>query len=106
LPGGGYKLYYHEVLILSFILFGIGILGFLVRRNIFIILMCVELMLNSANLVLVNFSRMFNDVNGQVYVLIVLTVAAAEAGVGLAIVIMLFRNLKTVFIDEINKLRG
>jgi NADH-quinone oxidoreductase subunit K len=68
--------------------------------------MCIELMLNSANLALVNFSRAFNDVNSQVYVLIIITVAAAEAGVGLAIVIMLFRNLKSVFIDEINKLRG
>lgn len=99
-------MYQDEVLILSFILFGIGVLGFLIRRNIFIILMCIELMLNSANLALVNFSRAFNDINGHVYVLIVLTVAAAEAGIGLAIVIMLFRNLKTVFIDEINKLRG
>jgi len=68
--------------------------------------MCVELMLNSANLALVSFSRAFNDINGHVYVLIILTVAAAEAGVGLAIVIMIFRNLKTVFIDEINRLRG
>lgn len=99
-------MYQNEVLILSFVLFGIGVLGFLVRRNIFIILMCIELMLNSANLAIVGFSRAFNDVNGHVYVLIILTVAAAEAGVGLAIVIMLFRNFKTVFIDEINKLRG
>lgn len=99
-------MYQNEVLILSFILFGIGVLGFLVRRNIFIILMCIELMLNSANLAIVSFSRAFNDVNGHVYVLIILTVAAAEAGVGLAIVIMLFRNFKTVSIDEINKLRG
>ncbi len=99
-------MYQNEVLILSFILFSIGVLGFLLRRNIFIILMCIELMLNSANLAIVNFSRAFNDINGHVYVLIVFTVAAAEAGVGLAIVIMLFRNLRSVFIDEINKLRG
>ncbi len=99
-------MYQNEVLILSFILFSIGVLGFLLRRNIFIILMCIELMLNSANLALVNFSRALNDINGHVYVLIVLTVAAAEAGVGLAIVIMLFRNFKSVFIDEINRLRG
>lgn len=97
---------FNHVLILSFILFGIGLLGFVVRRNMIVVLMCIELMLNAGNLAIVNFSRFFNDINGQVYVLIVLTVAAAEAGVGLAIVIMLYRNLKTVFIDEVNKLRG
>lgn len=99
-------MYSNEVLVLSFILFGIGVLGFLVRRNIFIILMCIELMLNSANLAFVNFARVFNDINAHVYVLIVLTIAAAEAGVGLAILIMVFRNLRTVFVDEVNRLRG
>jgi NADH-quinone oxidoreductase subunit K len=106
LQRGGFDLQQSEVLILSFVLFGIGILGFLVRRNLIVLLMCIELMLNAANLAFVNFSSASGDINAQVYVVIVLTVAAAEAGVGLAIIIMLFRNLKTVFIDDINKLRG
>jgi NADH-quinone oxidoreductase subunit K len=92
-------------LILSAIVFLIGTIGVLTRRNAIIIFMCVELMLNSVNLTLVAFSQYLGDMAGQILVLLVMTVAAAEAAVGLAIVLALFRNKETVYIDEVNLLK-
>jgi len=92
-------------LLLSAILFSIGVAGVLIRRNAIIIFMCIELMLNSVNLSLVGFSSFLGNSNGQIFVFIVLTVAAAEAAIGLAIIIALFRNKDTINIDEINILK-
>lgn len=89
-------------LTLSAVLFAIGVIGVLTRRNLIIVFMSVELMLNSANLTLVAFSSFLGDATGQVLVFFVIAVAAAEAAIGLAIVIALFRNKQTVNIDEIN----
>jgi NADH-quinone oxidoreductase subunit K len=92
-------------LTLSAILFSIGVMGVLTRRNAIVVFMCIELMLNSVNLSLVAFSAFMGDITGQALVFFVMAVAAAEAAVGLAIVIALFRNRKTVNIDEINILK-
>jgi NADH-quinone oxidoreductase subunit K len=89
-------------LALSAILFSIGVVGVLTRRNAIIVFMSIELMLNSVNLTLVAFSSYLGNATGQIFVFFVLTVAAAEAAVGLAIIIALFRNKMTVNIDEIN----
>lgn len=89
-------------LMLSAILFIIGVIGVLTRRNIIIVFMCIELMLNSVNLTLITFSATHGNLQGQMLVLFVMAVAAAEAAVGLAIIIALFRNKQTVNIDEIN----
>jgi NADH-quinone oxidoreductase subunit K len=90
---------------LSAVLFAIGVGGVLLRRNAIIVFMCIELMLNSVNLSLIAFSSYLGDMTGQVLVFFVMAVAAAEAAVGLAIVIALFRNKQTVNIDEINILK-
>ena len=90
---------------LSVILFCIGVLGVLFRRNAIIIFMCVELMLNAVNLLMVAFSRYFGDSSGQVFVFFVMVVAAAEVAVGLAILMMIFRNTKSTDIDTLNKLK-
>ena len=92
-------------LILSATLFSIGVTGVLIRRNAIIVFMCIELMLNSVNLTLVAFSSYMGNSNGQILVFFVMAVAAAEAAIGLAIVIALFRNKQTVNIDEINILK-
>ena len=92
-------------LILSAVLFTIGIIGVLVRRNAIIIFMSIELMLNSINLSLVAFSAFLGNTTGQIFVFFVMAVAAAEAAVGLAIVISLYRNKDTLNIDEINILK-
>ena len=92
-------------LILSAVLFTIGVLGVLVRRNILIMFMSIELMLNAVNLALVAFSREFGSLDGQVFVFLVMTVAAAEAAVGLAIIICLFRNRKSVNVDDLNLMK-
>ncbi|MBX7042608.1 MAG: NADH-quinone oxidoreductase subunit NuoK [Ignavibacteria bacterium] len=92
-------------LIVSALLFTIGVTGVLIRRNAIIIFMCIELMLNAINLSLVAFSSYLGNVNGQIFVFIVMTVAAAEAAIGLAIVIALFRNKATVNINEMNILK-
>lgn len=86
-------------------LFSIGVVGVLVRRNAIVIFMCIELMLNAINLSLVSFSSFLGNDSGQVFVFFVLTVAAAEAAVGLAIVISLFRNKETLDINKINILK-
>jgi len=92
-------------LILSAVLFTIGVVGVLTRRNAILIFMCIELMLHSVNLTLVAFSAYLGNVEGQVLVFFVMAVAAAEAAVGLAIVLALFRNHVTVNLDEINILK-
>jgi NADH-quinone oxidoreductase subunit K len=90
---------------LSAVLFTIGVVGVLVRRNVIVVFMCIELMLNAVNLTLIAFSSALGDINGQALVFFVMAVAAAEAAVGLAIVIALFRNKQTVNIDDINILK-
>jgi NADH-quinone oxidoreductase subunit K len=92
-------------LILSAFMFSIGIIGVLTRRNAIVVFMCVELMLNSANLTLIAFSSYLGDTVGQLFVFFVMSVAAAEAAVGLAIIIAIFRNKLTINIDEINILK-
>ena len=92
-------------LILTAIIFVIGAIGVVTRRNVIIIFMCVELMLNAVNLTLVAFGQYLGNVAGQIFVLLVMTVAAAEAAIGLAIVLALFRNKQTVYVDEIRLLK-
>lgn len=92
--------------ILSAILFTIGAVGVLVRRNPLILFMSIELMLNAANLAFVGFSRYLQSMDGQVFVLLILTVAAAEVAVGLAIIVALFRAREIVDVDEANALKG
>jgi NADH-quinone oxidoreductase subunit K len=92
-------------LILSGILFSIGVIGFLVRRNLIVMFMSIELMLNAANLAFVAFSRYLNSMDGQIFVFFVMTVAAAEAAVGLAIILAVFRTKETVNADEINLMK-
>ncbi len=94
-----------EALFVSAILFSIGVLGVLTRRNALILFMCVELMLNAVNLSFIALSRL-HGISGQVFVLFVMTVAAAEAAVGLAIVISVFRHYRTVDLGRIRLLRG
>ncbi|WP_417429584.1 NADH-quinone oxidoreductase subunit NuoK [Halpernia sp.] len=93
-------------IILCTFLFCLGVLGVLVRRNAIIILGCVELMLNSVNLLLASFSSYKGDGNGQILVFFIMVVAAAEVAVGLAIIAMMYRNSKSVDISIFNKLRG
>lgn len=92
-------------LALSAILFAVGVAGVLIRRNLIVVFMCIELMLNSVNLTLVAYSAHLGDITGQILVFFVMAVAAAEAAVGLALVIALFRTSQTVNIDEINILK-
>ncbi|HCX89143.1 MAG: NADH-quinone oxidoreductase subunit NuoK [Deltaproteobacteria bacterium CG12_big_fil_rev_8_21_14_0_65_43_10] len=89
-------------LILSAVLFTVGVIGVLVRRNAIVIFMSIELMLNAVNLSFVAISRHLDSLDGQIFVFFVMTVAAAEVAVGLAIIINLFRNKETVNVDEIN----
>jgi len=93
-------------LIVSAILFMIGASGVMFRKNVIVIFMCVELMLNAVNLTLIAFSQFMGDQQGQILVFFVMTVAAAEAAVGLAIVISVYRNKETVEIDKLNLLKG
>lgn len=92
-------------LILSAFMFSVGVIGVLTRRNAIVVFMCIELMLNSANLTLITYSSYLGDVAGQLFVFFVMAVAAAEAAVGLAIIIAIYRNKLTVNVDEINILK-
>ncbi len=94
-----------EALFFSAVLFTIGVVGVLTRRNAIIIFMCVELMLNAVNLTFIAFAQVYGSA-GQVFVFFVMTVAAAEAAVGLAIIIALYRHRRTVDLRNINLLRG
>jgi NADH-quinone oxidoreductase subunit K len=91
---------------LSAVMFFIGVAGVVLRRNPLIALMAIELMLNAANLALVAFARAWVNIAGQVFVFLVVTVAAAEAAIGLAIVVAVFRRAKNVDVDEVARLRG
>ena len=97
---------YGHFLVLAAVLFLIGVAGVLVRRNALIILMSVELMLNAVNINLVAFSAFNQNVSGQVFALFIITIAAAEVGVGLAIVLLIYRNLHSPDLDEIDQLKG
>lgn len=92
-------------LILSAILFTLGVVGVLIRRNALVMFMSVELMLNAVNLTLITYSRFLGSVTGQVFVLLVIAVAAAEVAVGLAIVVSLFRHKETTDVDKMDLLK-
>jgi len=91
---------------LSAVLFTLGVLGVLIRRNAIIIFMSIELMLNSANLLFVSFARLYESMNGQIFVFFVMAVAAAEVAVGLALIVAIFRTKHSIDVDEINMLKG
>jgi NADH-quinone oxidoreductase subunit K len=94
-------------LILGALLFAISVVGiFLNRKNAIILLMAIELMLLAVNLNFIAFSHYMNDIAGQVFVFFILTVAAAESAIGLAILVVLFRNLRTINVDDLNRLKG
>lgn len=93
-------------LILSAIIFAIGAVGVLIRRNVLVIFMCVEMMMNAVNLSLVALARQFQQLDGQIFVFLVMAVAAAEVAVGLAIVMAVVRHKDTTNVDQINLLKG
>jgi NADH-quinone oxidoreductase subunit K len=93
-------------IILSGVLFAIGVAGVLLRRNAILLLMSIELMLNSANLAFVAFARTFLDVGGHVFVFFVITVAAAEVAIGLALIVTIFRTKRSIDIDELHTMEG
>lgn len=94
-------------LVLGAVLFAIGIVGiFLNRKNVIILLMAIELMLLAVNMNFIAFSHYLQDISGQIFVFFILTVAAAESAIGLAILIVLFRNLRTINVDDLDKLKG
>ena len=94
-------------LILGALLFAISVIGiFLNRKNVIILLMAIELMLLAVNLNFIAFSHYLNDITGQVFVFFILTVAAAESAIGLAILVVLFRNLRTINVDDLDQLKG
>ncbi len=92
-------------LFLSLALFSIGIIGTLMRRNAIVIFMCIELMLNAVNLLLVAFSKMWNDPSSQIFVFFIMVVAAAEVAVGLAIIVLMYRKVHSVDINILNRLK-
>jgi len=92
-------------LALSAVLFTIGVVGVMVKRNVISMFMCIELMLNAVNLTFVAFSSFFRDLSGQLFVFIVMTVAAAEAAVGLGIIIAIFRNRESLDVDDASSLK-
>ena len=96
----------NAVLLISFLLFSIGIAGVLIRRNALIIFMSVELMLNSANLAFVAFASQFGVITGQLFVFFVITVAAAEVAVGLALIVAIFRTKHSIDVDQMSSLKG
>jgi len=93
-------------IVVSAVLFIIGVLGVLLRRNAIVIFMCIELMLNAANLTFVAAARHLKMMDGQVFVFFVMVIAAAEVAVGLAIIVALFRNKETIDVDEVNLLKN
>lgn len=94
-------------LVVSFLLFALGLLGVLIRRNVLVIYMCLEMMLNAANLALVAFSRFSSNSNldGQVFVFFIITVAAAEVAVGLALIVALYRKKRTTHVEDLTLLK-
>jgi len=95
----------NSYLILSAILFAIGTIGVLTRRNAIVIFMCVELMLNAVNLTFIAFSKYLGNLDGQVFVFFVMTVAAAEAAVGLALMIAFFKNRESIDVEDMNMMK-
>lgn len=93
-------------LVVSLLLFAIGAIGVLIRRNAIVVFMCIELMLNAANLLLISFARHHADMTGHIYVFLVMAVAAAEVSVGLAIIIQVSRLRQTINVDELTDMRG
>ncbi len=93
-------------LLLAAVLFCIGVFGVIARRNAVLVLMSIELILNSVNLNLIAFALMNNDVDGQVFALFVIAIAAAEVGVGLAMVLLIYRNRRSISLDELSELKG
>ncbi len=94
-------------LVLGALLFGIGIVGiFLNRKNLIVLMMSIELMLLAVNMNFIAFSHYLNDLSGQLFVFFILVVAAAEAGIGLAILVVLFRNLSSIHVDDLDGLKG
>ncbi|KAF0110036.1 MAG: NADH-quinone oxidoreductase subunit K [Chloroflexi bacterium] len=93
-------------LVLAVILFCMGIVGFLLRKNAIVIFMCLELMFNAANLVFITFANHYQVIDGQVFVVFVMTVAAAEVAVGLALMVTIFRTKQSIDIDQMNSLKG
>src|SRR5437870_12682964 len=91
---------------LSAILFTIGVVGVLIRRNPIVIFMCVELMLNAVNLVFIAFSRIYGQSDGQIFAFFVMTVAAAEVAVGLGIIVAIFRQRHSIDVDEVSEMKG
>ena len=89
----------------SALLFIIGLVGILIRRNLIVLLMCIELMLNAINITLAAFSRAGGNIHGQIFAVFVITIAAAEAAVGLAVILVVFRQRKTVKVDEFNLMK-
>jgi len=97
----------NDVLVLSGVLFSIGVAGiFLNRRNIIVLLMCIELMLLAVNFNFIAFSRFLGDLSGQIFVFFILTVAAAEAAIGLAILVVLFRERRSIEAEDLDTLQG
>ena len=94
-----------HVLALSVILFALGAAGFVLRRNIITVFMCIELMLNAVNLAFIAFARHMGRIDGQIFALFVIVVAAAEAAVGLAIIIAVYRNRQSLSIDELDSMK-
>ena len=92
-------------LILAIVLFGIGVVGVMITRNMIVLFMSIELMLNAANMVLIAFSKALNLVDGHVIVFLVLTIAAAEAAVGLAMIVMVYRNRETIDVDRFSLMK-
>ena len=96
-----------QLLVLSGVLFSLAVAGiFLNRKNVILLLMCVELLLLAANFNFIAFARYLNDINGQVFVFFILTVAAAESAIGLAILVVFYRNRRTIAVEDVNLLKG
>jgi len=96
----------NDYLALSFLLFSIGFIGVLIRRNFLTVLMSIELMLNAVNLNLIAFSHRLSDLTGQIFAVFVITIAAGEAAIGLAIIISLYRQKQTLYVDEADTMQG
>ncbi len=99
-------MYLAQFLLLAAVLFSIGVYGVLARKNGVLVLMSIELILNAVNINLVAFGALNGDVSGQVFALFVITVAAAEVGVGLAIVLLIYRNRRSVDLDDVDLMKG
>jgi len=96
----------HHYLFLGFALFFIGLLGVLIRKNVLVLLMSIELMLNACNLILVSTSQYYGSLEGQIFAFFVMTIAAAEAGVGLALAVQLYRRVQSINSENMSQLRG